>query len=456
MPGGAVGGKDATATLLSEDTVYERTATESLLPRTDTDQPPATMPRPRRPLECAHTSSLVDRRYRIVREIASGGGGIVFEAEHIHTNARVALKTVNLLRAPRGAGDRLLREARALGLVRHPNLVGVLDAGHCPQHGPYVVLELIEGRTLESFVTSRARLAVVETVAVVCQIAGALSALAARGIVHRDVKPANVLVVPGEGRADKAVLIDLGIAALPATTRLTLSGEMIGTPEYMAPEQATSMTPSDPRTDVYGLGVLAYECLTGSTPFAGQIVEVIARLLSDSEPAPMSRFRTDVPPALEAAILRALRRQRDARWPDAASFARACVAAMGGFVPDLRLFNGEYARADTVPGQSARRKAPRVPYHAPARLLYSGGGGGDARIEDLSSGGLLLTSQETLSVGSAVLLKMALPLSGRIIVAPCVVRWVRERGASRVAGLEFVELPEEARREIELFVRPID
>ena len=439
--------------------MQEQTAMDSSRPHTDTQVAPIRPPDPRPSLSVARPSELVDGRYRIVREIAGGGGGIVFEAEQTYTGARVALKTVNLMRAPRGAGARLLREARALGLVKHPNLVSVLDAGECPRHGPFVALELIEGRTLESFITSRSRLSIQDTVALVCQLAGALTALSERGIVHRDVKPANVLVVPGDGGPDRAVLIDLGIAALEreqTAARLTVAGEIIGTPEYMAPEQATSASPPDRRTDVYGLAALAYECLTGSTPHAGQLLQVIAHLLTETEPARMSRYRADVPPALEAAVRRALRHERAERWPDAASFARACVAAIGGAEPPLHIFAPWAPRPDAAWQAGARRKSPRIPYRAPARLVRPGGRATDVKLEDLSPGGALVTTSEDLSENAACLLKMALPLSGQIVMLPSLVRWVRERGRGRAAGLEFIELPDAARRELDLFLKPID
>lgn len=425
----------------------------------DTEAPPGGPLSVSAALTVAHAGSLVDRRYRIVREIASGGGGVVFEAEHLHTKAHVAIKTLNLARVPRGAPARLLREARALGLVRHPNVVRVLDAGECQTHGPFVALELIDGRTLESFVTGRSRLGVATTIALVCQLADALAALAARGVVHRDVKPANVLVVPGEGRPDTAILIDLGIARIqgdPDGSRVTLSGELLGTPEYMSPEQATSAVPVDHRTDVYGLGVLTYECLTGTTPFSGHVLEVVSSILSGAEPAPMSRHRTDVPPELEAVVRRALRQDRDARWPDAASFARACVAAMGGGVPDLHLFHTEEKPPETARTGSVRRRVARAPYHAPARLLLPSGVACDAKIEDISCGGLLITTREELAPEVALSIKLALPLSGHVLVLPSVVRWVRKRAAARAAGLEFRNLPPDARREIELYVKPLD
>jgi hypothetical protein len=224
----------------------------------------------------------------------------------------------------------------------------------------------------------------------------------------------------------------------------------------MAPEQVTSTTRPDRRADVYGLGVLAYECLTGSTPFAGQIMEVLARLLSDAEPAPMSRYRGDVPPALEAAIHRALRRDRAARWPDAESFARACAAAIGGDFPPLHLFEGDAARTSATRAEGARRKCPRVPYRAPARLVGPAGRGGDARVEDISPGGLLLTTNEPVGENAACLVKVPLPLSGRVVVLPCLVQWVKQRGDTRAAGLEFVHLPDDARREIDHYIKPLD
>lgn len=410
-------------------------------------------------MACA--GSMIDFRYRLLREIASGGGGMVFEAEHVHTRARVAVKTLNHAAPVRGGRSRILREAYALGLVRHPNIVPVLDAGDCLKHGPYLVLAMIDGRTLESFVTGRSRLDGQSTVAIIEQIGSALSVLSRRSVVHRDVKPSNVLVVPGEcGEPDTAVLIDFGVARLnelgtTAVERLTLDGDLVGTPEYMAPEQISGKGPIDHRTDVYGLGALAYECLTGTTPFAGHALAVVSSILAGDKPLPVSAHRSDIPAALEAAIARALHHDPAGRWPDTRSFARACAAAIGGGVSPLYLFPRNLEHSDTERPGVPSRKATRAPYQAPARVLMPKGTGYDGKIEDISAGGLLLATAVDLPPLTSVLVKFPLPMSGRVVTLDALVRWTRPRKEARAMGLEFSNPPFEVKREIEVFTSPL-
>lgn len=406
----------------------------------------------------ARTGSVVDGRYALVREIARGAGGVVFEGEHVHTRARVAVKTMNYTRQAYLGRARLMREARALGAVRHPNIVPVLDAGDCRQCGPFVVLALIEGRTLESFVTARPRLDARIAVALAQQLGNALSVLARSRVVHRDVKPSNVLVVPGPyGEPDTAVLIDFGVAKIMSDSDacLTRHGDLVGTPAYMAPEQISGTDPIDHRTDVYGLGALVYECLTGTTPFSGHPLAVAASILAGAPPLPISCRRPDVSPALEAAVSRALAHRPDTRWPDATSFVRACVAATGGEPPALHLFPRDITIADTERSDGPQRKGVRSPYQAPARILTADGEGHDARIEDISTGGLLMVTRVAVATGAVLRVKFPLPMSGKVVTLGGAVKWVRAGQSTRAVGFELAKLPDDVRTEIELYSIPV-
>jgi tRNA A-37 threonylcarbamoyl transferase component Bud32 len=406
----------------------------------------------------AAVGSIVDDRYLLVREIAHGGGGIVFEGEHVHTRARVAVKTMSYTAFAQRGRARVLREARALGMVRHPNIVSVLDAGDCRQCGAYVVLSLIEGRTLESFVTARSRIDARTTVAIAQQLAAALSVLAKKGVVHRDVKPSNVLLVPGScGDSDSAILIDFGVAKITndEDARITRNGDLVGTPVYMAPEQISGMDPVDHRTDVYGLGALLYECLTGTTPFKGQPLAVAIAILSGALPLPIAGYRPDVPAALEAAILRALSPRPAARWPDAVSFARGCVAAIGGDPGPLYLFPRGLDRFDGERPEGPRRMTGRIPYQAPARFFTADGKGHDGKVEDISSAGMLVVTAADIAVEAAIRTKFPLPMSGRVVTLAGTVRWTRPRQSARTVGIEFSQLPGDVRSEIELFSIPV-
>lgn len=416
---------------------------------------------PRRPETPAALAPevIVDSRYRLLREIGAGGGGVVYEAEHVHTGARVALKTLTQGAADPRRAERLLHEARIVGTVRHPNLVRILDAGECGRHGVFVAMALIRGRTLESFITARGRLDVPSVVAVVEQAADALSALDARGIVHGDVKPSNLLVSRGEcGEPDHAVLVDFGVAKQTGYARwpdgrLTRDGDVVGTPEYMAPEQVSAPSEIDHRVDVYGLGALAYECLTGATPFSGSPLVVMSAIVSGSRPEPIGSFRSDVPPALEAAVMRALEVRPALRWPSAASFARACAAAVGG-VPKLYVYSREEARPESVPPGGCRRQNTRGPYMAPGRVALCSGVVFDCRVEDISTGGLLVISATEVHPESVVWVKFPLPMSGKVVTLGAVVRWARPRAGGHAQGLELRDVPPEVRREIEVYLAP--
>lgn len=409
------------------------------------------------PLRSAQVGCVVDMRYRLVREIASGAGGAVFEAEHVHTRTRVALKTAGPSCAAHISRTRFLREARSLGLCQYPHIVSVHDAGECQRFGPYIALALIEGRTLSSFITARARLDAQSTVAVLSQIGGALSALDKKGIVHRNIKPANVLIVPSQcGEADTAVLIDFGESKIKDTPeapaeRFGPDNDITGTPEYMAPEQLSARDAVDHRTDVYGLGALAYECLTGATPFCGSALSVVSAIVSGKKPRPISDYRSDIPPALEAAVLRALSGDPAARWQDATAFSRACSAAIGGALIPLYLFPRSTEAIESQRPDSLRRKAARAPYQAPARILMGAAQGYDARIEDISPHGILLVTAAELIPRRTLLIRFPLPMSGRVVTLDAEVRWTRPRKSVRVVGLQFSKVPADALREIEIF-----
>lgn len=411
------------------------------------------------PLPAVAPGAIVDGRYRLLREIGAGGGGVVFEAEHVHTGARVALKTLSRGADSSRRAEWLLREAHILGSIRHPNVVRVLDAGECARHGKFVAMALIQGRTLESFVATRGRLDVGSVVAVIDQLANALMALDMRGIVHGDIKPSNVLVSRGTcGEPDHVVLIDFGVAKQTESARAPADQELpdsdvVGTPEYMAPEQLSARGDVDHRADVYGLGALAYECLTGTTPFLGPPLVVMSSIAAGARPAPIADLREDIPPALASAITRALEAQPAQRWPNAASFARACAGAILG-IPRLYLYSQEHTRVDSASSGRCRRQTTRAPYRAPGRLLLDAGAAVDCRVEDISPTGLLVISGSDVHPESMLSVKFPLPMSGQVVKLRAVVRWARPHPKGHAAGLELCEVPLDVRREIEVYLTP--
>jgi serine/threonine-protein kinase len=244
-------------------------------------------------------------RYRILREIGRGAMGAVYEAEDTQLNRRVALKILRTLGAEFRA--RFEREARAMAQVAHANVVTVYDAGEAGGH-PYIAMELVRGRPLSPSP---------DAVALLAQTARGVDAAHRAGIVHRDLKPANILVADGVAK-----VADFGIARALDETGLTRTGASMGTPQYMAPEQAAGRTAEiGPRTDVYALGVILYEMLTGVCPHTGATAaEVVHKILHEDPVRPRAR-RADIPAALEAVCLKAIDLAPRRRYESAGAFA---------------------------------------------------------------------------------------------------------------------------------------
>src|SRR6478609_9656683 len=250
--------------------------------------------------------SVVDRRYRLKREIARGGAGAVFEAEHLYTSRPVAIKLLLAEQAQASESrQRLLLEAKALSVARHPGIVLGLDAGETEDGTPYLVMELLEGRTLEGILAVRRRIGVADAVYIGMQLCDALATAHEHGILHRDVKPSNVFISRSESGREVTKIFDFGIARLPEQNRkITLQGAVLGTPEYMAPEQLLAQDDIDARCDIYALGVSLYEALAGTVPFEGSFGEVL--LKASTQPVPSLSARCpQIPPHLAAAIEKA-------------------------------------------------------------------------------------------------------------------------------------------------------
>jgi hypothetical protein len=220
---------------------------------------------------------------------------------------------------------RFRREAAAAGQLDHPHIVKVLDYGSEGELH-YLVMELVDGPSLQAALRSRRQpLAPTEAVALIAPLAEALDYAHQHGVIHRDIKPSNILLAGGQ--LDAPVLSDFGVARMVDATVATQAGAMLGTPAYMAPEQGEGQ-PGDERSDVYALGVILYELLTGQPPFqADSPYALILRHIHTPPPSPRS-LRPDLPPALEGAVLRALEKDPAARYPSAGAFAQALAASL--------------------------------------------------------------------------------------------------------------------------------
>jgi hypothetical protein len=257
-------------------------------------------------------------RYRIIRRLGRGGMGTVYLAHDSQLDRRVALKIPHFASEDGPAVlERFHREARAAAALNHPNICPVHDIGEV-DGTPYLTMAFIEGESL----AARPRpLPPEQAVALVRTLALALEEAHQHGIIHRDLKPSNIMINP----RGEPVIMDFGLARriCPGDVRLTRSGQMLGTPAYMSPEQVSGDTAAmGPGCDIYSLGVILYELLTGRLPFEGSAGELLAKILI-TEPTPLRTHRPDLDPALEAICHKALAKKSSERYPSMAAFARA-------------------------------------------------------------------------------------------------------------------------------------
>lgn len=268
-------------------------------------------------------------RYRLGRVIGEGGMGRVYEAFDTVTDRTVALKVLPEALAANGEfRERFRREAHAAARLREPHIVPIHDYGEIDGR-LFLDMRLIDGVDLGTVVTQHGPLPPARAVHVIEQIAAALDAAHAAGLVHRDVKPSNIVL----GDRDFAYLIDFGIARDDSATAMTSIGTTLGTFAYMAPERFTPGQPTDARADIYSLACVLYECLTGARPFPGSVVaEQIAAHLTAEPPRP-SRARAGIPAALDEVVARGMAKLPEQRFPSAGAFAAAARRALDS-VPD--------------------------------------------------------------------------------------------------------------------------
>ncbi|MFU8853892.1 protein kinase domain-containing protein [Micromonospora sp. SL1-18] len=282
-------------------------------------------------------------RYRLDERIASGGMGDVWRGTDQVLGRTVAVKSLlpALLDEP-GFAERFRGEARTMATINHPGVVDVYDFGS-DQQIAFLVMEYVEGDALSSTLSRVGRLTPARTMALLAQAADALHAAHEKGIVHRDVKPGNLLVRPN----GTLVLTDFGIARSDLVGQLTAAGSVLGTASYISPEQATGAV-ATPASDVYALGVVAYQCLAGRRPFEGDNPLEIAMKHVRDAPRPLP---ADIPPQVKAIVERALAKDPAARWPSAA--ALASVARQAKLALSRQARGGQPHPIPGVPSSSA-------------------------------------------------------------------------------------------------------
>ena len=312
-------------------------------------------------------------RYRLTAPLGEGGMSTLWRAVDQQLDREVAVKILRpQYSADPGFAARFRQEARAVASLTHPNIVSVYDYGTDPDGTTqYIVMQLVEGRDLAAILHERGRISTDDSVEVAIAVASALEAAHRRGIVHRDVKPGNILITDD----GDVKVTDFGIARAVSEASMTVTGTTLGSVHYFSPEQARGDEVTG-RSDVYALGIVLYEMLTGHRPFEGDSAAGVAlKRLTENPPRPMVAGQP-LPPGLEAILRRALEREPDKRFPDAGSFAEALrawskdptsvPAGLVGAVPAAAPLPAAGEPTVYVPPPVAR-PSDRAPYAGPPR-----------------------------------------------------------------------------------------
>ena len=302
-----------------------------------------TPPTPGKALDRASSLSnqILDTRYQVLQKLGEGGMSYVYLAKEVASAQEVAIKVLSpKLAADRSSVERLRREAGLAMRLDHPNVCRILRLGESEDGLIYLVMPFLKGELLSDREARVGPMDLETGVGVLRQVCAGLHHAHELQIVHRDLKPEKIMLVPEDGGAERAVVMDFGLAkerrADPAIAKLTATGIILGTPEFMSPEQIRGK-PLDARSDVYALGIVAFEMFTGKLPFQGRNAQemMIARLRG--QPIPLRQLRPDLPAHLDRALARAMAPTPDARFATALEFAGALVASSpdGGLLGKL-------------------------------------------------------------------------------------------------------------------------
>ena len=335
-----------------------------------------------RPAAIPLLGETLSNAYRVIRLIGEGAMGGIYEARLIRLDKRVAIKVLaRELAVNSEALLRFHREAEITSQLGHPHIISVFDFGTTHHGQPYLVMEYLEGEDLASRLQRKTALSLRATVRIAKQVASALAETHAKGVVHRDLKPANLFITRVQGE-DFAKVLDFGISKVrAASTALTNASTLMGTPMYMAPEQAKGESELDHLTDQWALACITFEMLAGRPPFLGDTAALLYQVVHQ-EPARLSHFVKELPIEVERVVHRALAKEPSERFPDVTAFARALeAAATGAPLPAERNdASGPAPAVALTPVEAARTVASGVEAFAPAapkprgrRLLLAGG-----------------------------------------------------------------------------------
>ena len=272
---------------------------------------------------------VLDERYRLARQLGKGSMAEVWAAHDDHEGRPVAIKVVAEILAPsEQARLRFDREVQAVGSIHHPNVVALLGHGVLGDGRSYLVMELVEGRSLAEYLEEHPRLGAFSTLALAVQILDGLHAAHELGIIHRDIKPANIFLARLPTGRRQVKILDFGVALVVDLSqdpeeRLTRTGAILGSPRYMSCEMARGATEIDARSDVFGVGAVMYHALTGAPPFDGETLGEVMTMIVAHDIAPLREARPDIPESLAACVERALAHEPADRYASAREMREA-------------------------------------------------------------------------------------------------------------------------------------
>jgi serine/threonine-protein kinase len=269
--------------------------------------------------------------YSIVRRIGRGGMGEVYEARHARLAGRYAVKVLHAeVRKHPEAVARFQREAQITSALRHPGIVQVIDFDTAPNGLPFLVMEYLDGADLAHVIAREQPLSLARVVDITGQLASALTAAHRKGIVHRDLKPQNVFLLPADGdEPERVKILDFGVSKIRSVSRkITGTAVVLGTPQYMAPEQAEGHAEVDAAADQFSLAAIVYEMLTGQPPFAGDTLASLVYQIVHAIPTPVTGFRPELPNEVQHVVARGLSKNKDERFPSASDLALALKLSM--------------------------------------------------------------------------------------------------------------------------------